>query len=53
MLKRFIKEETGQTAIEYGLLAAMMAVAMIAAFQALGTEYIVMFDHITESVINA
>lgn len=35
-LKRFFADETGATAIEYGLLAAMIAVASIVAFSALG-----------------
>ena len=34
---RFVKDESGATAIEYGLIAAGIAVAIIAAVQALGT----------------
>jgi pilus assembly protein Flp/PilA len=34
---RFLKNESGATAIEYGLIAAGIAVAIIAAVQALGT----------------
>jgi pilus assembly protein Flp/PilA len=30
-LKRFIADETGATAIEYGLIAALLSVAVIAA----------------------
>ena len=30
-LTRFVNDETGATAIEYGLIAALMAVAVIAA----------------------
>jgi pilus assembly protein Flp/PilA len=33
----FLKNESGATAIEYGLIAAGIAVAIIAAVQALGT----------------
>jgi pilus assembly protein Flp/PilA len=36
-IKRFIQNETGATAIEYGLIAAGIAVAIIAAVQGLGT----------------
>ena len=36
-IKRFIRNETGATAIEYGLIAAGIAVAIIAAVQGLGT----------------
>jgi pilus assembly protein Flp/PilA len=32
MLHRFLKDEAGATAIEYGLIAAFMAVIVIAAF---------------------
>ena len=35
-LKRFITNESGATAIEYGLIAAGIAVAIIATMQALG-----------------
>ncbi|MDB5621927.1 MAG: Flp family type IVb pilin [Devosia sp.] len=33
---RFLADEDGATAIEYGLIATLMAVALIAAFVALG-----------------
>ncbi len=33
---RFVRDETGATAIEYSLLAAMMALACITAFTQLG-----------------
>jgi len=36
-LSRFIRDESGATAIEYGLLAAGIAVAIIATVQGLGT----------------
>lgn len=35
---RFLKDESGATAIEYGLIAALIAVAIIASAQALGTQ---------------
>jgi len=34
----FLKEDTGATAIEYGLIAAGIAMAIIATVFALGTE---------------
>ena len=37
MISRFVKDESGATAIEYGLIAAGIAVAIIAAVQAVGT----------------
>jgi pilus assembly protein Flp/PilA len=37
-IKRFIQDEAGATAIEYGLIAAGIAVAIIAVVQGLGTN---------------
>lgn len=36
-IKNFMREEDGVTAIEYGLIAALVAVAIIAGASALGT----------------
>lgn len=36
MIVRFLRDERGATAIEYGLMAALISVAVIAAVQALG-----------------
>jgi pilus assembly protein Flp/PilA len=38
MLKQFLADESGATAIEYGLIAAGISVAIIAVVQALGTN---------------
>jgi pilus assembly protein Flp/PilA len=37
-LSRFIDDESGATAIEYGLIAAGISVAIIAVVQGLGTK---------------
>lgn len=37
-LKRFFQDEAGATAIEYGLIAAGISVAIIATVQGLGTK---------------
>jgi pilus assembly protein Flp/PilA len=37
-LKRFVKDESGATAIEYGLIAAGISVAIIAVVNGLGTK---------------
>jgi pilus assembly protein Flp/PilA len=37
IVARFIKDDSGATAIEYGLIAAGIAIAIIAAVNALGT----------------
>jgi len=36
MLIRFLRDERGATAIEYGLIAALISVSLIAALTALG-----------------
>jgi pilus assembly protein Flp/PilA len=38
LVKRFAKDESGATAIEYGLIAAGISVAIIAVVQGLGTN---------------
>jgi pilus assembly protein Flp/PilA len=38
MLRKFIKDETGATAIEYGLIAALISVAAIGAWTTVGTK---------------
>lgn len=38
MLIRFLKDESGATAIEYGLIAAGISVAIIAVVQGLGSK---------------
>lgn len=38
MLKALLKDESGATAIEYGLLVALLSIAMIVALQNTGNE---------------
>jgi pilus assembly protein Flp/PilA len=38
MLTRFAKDESGATAIEYGLIAALIAVVVIVALRTIGTN---------------
>jgi pilus assembly protein Flp/PilA len=38
LVTRFMKDESGATAIEYGLIAAGISVAIIAVVQGLGTK---------------
>ena len=37
-IKRFLSDESGATAIEYGMIAALIAVAIIATLQTIGTK---------------
>jgi pilus assembly protein Flp/PilA len=38
MIKQFLKDESGATAIEYGLIAAGISVAIITVLKGLGTK---------------
>ena len=38
LIARFVKNESGATAIEYGLIAALIGVAIIGALRATGTK---------------
>ena len=44
--KKFLKDESGATAIEYGLIAALVAVAIVGALTALGTGLTGMFTKV-------
>jgi len=44
VLQRLLRNEDGATAIEYGLIAALIAVAAIAAFQLVGTNLSSIFN---------
>ena len=46
LVTRFVKDESGATAIEYGLIAALISVAIIGALQLLGTQLTSTFDEI-------
>ncbi|MEA2991354.1 MAG: pilus assembly protein Flp/PilA [Alphaproteobacteria bacterium] len=43
LIKRFAQDESGATAIEYGLIAAGISVAIIAVVQGLGTKLVSTF----------
>ncbi len=47
MVKKFIRDESGATAIEYGLIAAGIAVAIITVVQGLGTKLTSTFTEVT------
>ncbi len=43
---RFLKDESGATAIEYGLIAALISVAIITGATAVGSKLDLLFDSI-------
>jgi pilus assembly protein Flp/PilA len=50
LIKSFFKDESGATAIEYGLIAAGIAIAIITAVNGLGTELSGKFVSISTSL---
>jgi pilus assembly protein Flp/PilA len=50
LVSRFVKDESGATAIEYGLIAAGIALAIIAAVQGVGTKLSSNFGSISTSL---
>jgi pilus assembly protein Flp/PilA len=52
-IKRFAKDESGATAIEYGLIAAGISVAIITVVNSLGTQLKATFTTVSTSLANA
>ena len=50
LLKRFVADETGATAIEYGLIAAGISLAIIAVVNGMGTKLSGKFVSINSSL---
>jgi len=46
LVARFLKNESGATAIEYGLIAALIAVVIITAATSVGTSLTGVFDDV-------
>ena len=51
--KQFIRDEDGATAIEYGLIAALIAVALITTLGALGSNLDNTFTKVSNGLANA
>ena len=51
--KAFLQNESGATAIEYGLIAALIAVAIIGALQFLGTSLNNTFNAVSNNLSSA
>jgi pilus assembly protein Flp/PilA len=52
-IRRFIRSESGVTAIEYGLLAGLIAVAIIVGVTTVRTEVVAIYGLISNTVIDA
>ena len=53
LLKRFIKDESGATAIEYGLIAAIVAIGLIASLRGLKTNLQNTFNKVGSNLASA
>jgi pilus assembly protein Flp/PilA len=53
LFARFAKDESGATAIEYGLIAALVAVVIIAALTALGDSLTATFTTVSNELSGA
>lgn len=53
LFKRFAQDESGATAIEYGLIAALVAVAIITALTTLGTDLTNTFTNVSDALTGA
>ena len=51
--KNLVRDEQGATAIEYGLIAALIAVAAITAMQSLGNELSTTFNNVSTELTEA
>jgi len=49
-IRKIIKSKKGATAIEYGLIAALIAVAAIAAMQNIGTQLGTTFNNVSNEL---
>jgi pilus assembly protein Flp/PilA len=52
-LERFVRDESGATAIEYGLIAAGISVAIIAVVNSLGSQLKTTFTNISSQLATA
>ena len=52
-LARFVKDESGVTAMEYGMIAALVAVAILTALGTIGTQLNTTFTKIGTALTNA
>ena len=49
-IKKFVRDTKAATAIEYGLIAALIAVAAIAAMESIGTKLGTTFNNVSNEL---
>ena len=52
-IKNFAREDDGVTAIEYGLIAALIAVTIIASVTIVGTQLVAVFTAVSDALAAA
>jgi pilus assembly protein Flp/PilA len=50
MIDKFMKEEDGTTAVEYGVMVALISVAIILAVTAIGTNLTTRFNEVATAI---
>jgi len=50
LIQRFIRDERGATAIEYGLIAALIAVVIVSAVTTIGTKLKTSFTNVGNAI---
>ena len=50
LVARFIKDESGTTAIEYGLIGVGISIAILAAVQLLGSNVSALYDTVAAAI---
>ena len=50
LISRFVRDESGATAIEYGLIAALIAVVIIGAVQLVGSNLSTTFTTVSSNI---
>jgi len=53
MLRSFLQDESGATAIEYGLIAALVSIAAITALTSMGNSLQTLFGSTANAMSNA
>ena len=53
LIKDFAKDDSGATAIEYGLIAALVSVAAVTALTSVGSSLDTMFSSVSTTLDNA
>ncbi|HJR56006.1 MAG TPA: Flp family type IVb pilin [Rhizomicrobium sp.] len=53
LFSRFVRDESGATAIEYGLIAALIAVVIITAAGTVGDNLVTKFEAIAAAILSA